>query len=275
MFTPIVKAALLSAAVFAMAFVVFACIDRSEKTNQHADNNSGNKSTQQREENTVSNTDSEEPIVRYNRWLMVFTGALAFIGLVQFGFLIRSDTVATTAAEAAKQSADIAERTLRISQGAAIGLYRWESQNIDINRSPTFRVEIANTGHSVAVVLNDASTVTVDSQLPKTPTYGSHAVNTILPVGGASFLEIDTSTATEPIILTQRHIDELIAGQKRMFVWGRITYRDIFDDVWDYGYVTQFAPKKEQDGRITWRDISPGIENYNFLTRRPRAAAAN
>jgi hypothetical protein len=273
MLTPIVKAALVSAAVFALAFVVFAFIERSEQTNHYADNNGGNKSAQQRKENIISDSDAEEPIVRYNRWLMIFTGALAFVGIVQFGFLIRSDTVATTAAEAAKRSADIAEQTLRVSQGASIGLYRWESQNIEVNKSPYFRVEIANTGHSIAVVLNDTSNVTIDSELPQKPIYSSHPVNNVVPVSGASFLEIDTGTAATPIVLTQRYMDELMANKKKIFVWGRITYRDIFDDVWDYGYVTQFSPKRGDDGRITWRDISPGIEGYNFLTKRPHPDA--
>lgn len=255
--------------VFAVAFVFFSVIQRSEQANHSADDNGSNKSAQQREEHRISDSDAEEPIVRYNRWLMIFTGALAFVGLVQFGFLIRGDTVATTAAEAAKRSAEIADKTLRIAQGANIGVYRWESKNIETNKSPFVRAEIANVGHSIAIVTDDWSKMTIDVGLPALPAYGSHPTNVALPPGGASFIELDASTATTPIVLTQQHIDELITGKKKMFVWGRITYKDIFDDVWDYGYIIQFSPVKGTDGNITWRDISPGLAAYVSLIKRP------
>jgi hypothetical protein len=221
-----------------------------------------------------SKQSTDDRVATYTLWLAVFTALLVAVSAFQISFLIRADETATRAAEAAKSSAEIAERTLRISQGANIGLYRWESRNIEVNKSPFFRAEIANAGHSIAVVLDDWSKLTVDNTLPLIPTYGSHATNNMLPPGGASFLELDTGATSPPVILTQQHVDELIAGKKKIFVWGRITFRDIFNEVWDYGYVIQFAPIKSGNGQVTWRDISPGIENYTFLTKRHGATGA-
>jgi hypothetical protein len=101
------------------------------------------------------------------------------------------------------------------------------------------------------------------------PAYGSHPINNLLPPGGASFIEIDAGTSAPPVVLTPQHIEELAAGRKKLFVLGRVTYRDIFNEVWDYGYVIQFVPVTSIGGQIAWRDVSPSIEHYSFLNKRP------
>lgn len=273
MLTPVAKAALVATVVFAVALVVFSVIQRAEQMKQGGSADDADNSSMQRRAETVPVSGLEEPIVRYNRWLMIFTGALAFFAVVQFGFLIRGDTVATTAADAARRSADIAEETLRLSQGASIGIYHWESRDIEVNKSPFAKAQVANAGHTAAIITDDWSTMTIDTGLPRIPSYGSNPTNVPMPPNGAIFEEFDGSKATVPIVLTQKHFDELIAGQKKMFVWGRITYTDIFKDTWDYGYLIQFAPVIGKDGTVTWRDVNPGIPNYISLVKRPSANA--
>jgi hypothetical protein len=242
----------------------------SSAQHQNTEQQSSDKRTDETRSITSAKQSTDDRLATYTLWLAVFTALLVLVSAFQISFLISADRTAAQAAEAAKSSVEIAERTLRLSQGANIGMYRWESKNIETNKSPFIRVEIANVGHSIAVVLDDWSKITIDAKLPDVPVYGSHPTNIPVPPGGASFLELDGSVAAKPVVLTQQHIDELIAGQKKFFVWGRITYRDIFDDVWDYGYIVQFAPVRGGEGQITWRDISPGIANYISLVKRPR-----
>lgn len=59
---------------------------------------------------------TDERIADYTWWLAVLTAGLVLSGVIQFGFLLRSDRTARIAADAAKKSADVAESILIATQ---------------------------------------------------------------------------------------------------------------------------------------------------------------
>ena len=69
-------------------------------------------------------------------------------------------------AAAAKQAADIAERTLRISQTAILSFLDWETKNIEVGKSPYFKVKVLNVGHTGATIIDDPVSLTIDEKLP-------------------------------------------------------------------------------------------------------------
>ncbi|MGO9234793.1 MAG: hypothetical protein ACLP4V_12210 [Methylocella sp.] len=55
---------------------------------------------------------TEDPVAFFTFWLVVFTAVLSVVAVLQIKFLTRAENIATAPAEAAKQSANVAERTL-------------------------------------------------------------------------------------------------------------------------------------------------------------------
>jgi len=75
---------------------------------------------------------SDKAIARYNLWLMIFTGLLAAVGIIQIGFLISSDQTATETAKAAKESADVARSTLIAANRP------WVTLNVEIDSNLSY-----------------------------------------------------------------------------------------------------------------------------------------
>lgn len=103
-------AVLVGAIVFALAFVGIAAW-RSYQTEHHQTDNQPGTEKAHPETNSPSE-ESEKAIARYNFWLTIFTGVLAFVAIIQIGFLISADLIAGRSANAAKESADVARDTL-------------------------------------------------------------------------------------------------------------------------------------------------------------------
>jgi hypothetical protein len=75
---------------------------------------------------------ADERIADYTWWLAVLTGGLVVSGVIQFGFLLRSDRTARIAADAARDSADVAGKTLVAANRP------WISADISIASDLTF-----------------------------------------------------------------------------------------------------------------------------------------
>lgn len=110
----------------------------------------------------VPEENPEQAIARYNLWLMLFTGVLALVAIIQIGFLISADQTASEAAKAANESAkaaqkaaEVSERTLKASQRA------WIRAEVGIENSPltfdrngastTVSFKISNIGNVPAI----------------------------------------------------------------------------------------------------------------------------
>ncbi len=99
---------------------------------------------------------SGDAITCYTFWLMIFTGVLAFVALIQIYFLIKADKTAAKTAQAAKDSAEIANKTLIASQRAWIRIdqigFGGGGLAIDANgASVSVSFRITNIGNSPAI----------------------------------------------------------------------------------------------------------------------------
>ena len=94
-----------------------------------------------------------EPISLYTFVLVVFTGVLAFGGLYQLRFLRRAEAIAAQSANAAKDSADIANKTLIETQRPWLvisDISVSEIKRTDPTISVTFTYTIKNLGKTPA-----------------------------------------------------------------------------------------------------------------------------
>lgn len=98
----------------------------------------------------------EDAITRYTFWLMLFTGVLALVAIIQIYFLYSADKTAAITANAAKESADVANKALIASQRAWVRAdkigFGGGGLAIDKNgASVSVSFKITNTGNSPAL----------------------------------------------------------------------------------------------------------------------------
>jgi hypothetical protein len=164
----------------------------------------------------------------------------------------------------ARKAADVAEETLKMSQAPILTLNSWEPKNIEVGKTPSFRVNLVNVGHTVATLIESASNLTYQIDPMPSPNYIGNTKNIILPPNGGHYINLDF--IRNP--LSQPQFDQLTSTQVKLLVWGRLTFKNVFNEIWDYGYLVQFAPSKTDDGKWTWADTYPTIPGYTFLTKR-------
>jgi hypothetical protein len=173
----------------------------------------------------------------FNLFLAIFTGVLAFGGLIQLNLLTRAERIAANAANAAKESADatkktaeIAEITLRVTQRAYIFADSFGVQDFGEGLAPSIVSRERNLGATPAYkVRSFTATFGADWPLP---------ADFELPL-------VDRSKLSDPIVLprdvtytrrvrlsaplTQQQVAAIEAGTQRLIVFGRIEYFDRFD----------------------------------------------
>src|SRR5579871_6842048 len=108
MLRTLIIAGVIGVFAFALCFVGISTW-RSSQQNQYANAKPSAQNAAEKGGNSTPVVGTEErpedAIARYNLWLMVFTGVLAVVGLVQIGFLISADRIAEQTAAAAYHSA--------------------------------------------------------------------------------------------------------------------------------------------------------------------------
>jgi hypothetical protein len=91
-------AAIIGFFAFALSFAGFSAWRSFYQQNQQTNHETGSKKPTENSSNsplTVATEEkAEDAIARYNLWLMIFTGVLAFVALIQIGFLISADLTA-------------------------------------------------------------------------------------------------------------------------------------------------------------------------------------
>lgn len=191
-------------------------------------NNSEKSNLREAPEATEENT--EQAIARYNRWLMVFTGVLAVVGLIQIGFLIHADQIAAESARAAKQSAEAA----RLSVDSTINAERpnmlvseYKIKNLR-SANPSSKIvadyRITNYGRSPAFIKRTCVEIVIsDGKIPPTPQYKFIKPSVII-IGPQLSLTSDDARMTIPIEQRQA----VINGVKKLYVFGFVDYTDVF-----------------------------------------------
>src|SRR5229473_6189521 len=161
----LITAAVIGAFAFAVSVVGLSAwrsfYKQQHQTNQEAGAEEATKNGGESAPNVSPKESAEQAIARYNLWLMIFTGVLAFVSLIQIGFLINADRIASEsaraaqkAAVAAQKAATVAEKTLIASNRAWISIDRiWISSPLTISENgadTTVAFEIMNIGQSPA-----------------------------------------------------------------------------------------------------------------------------
>jgi hypothetical protein len=166
-------------------------------------------------------------------WLVLATALLGIVAVAQIGFLRRGESIATNTAEAAKQSADVANATLKLSQRAWIG--------ID-NIRPVPLIPVVGSPFTVIVTLKNTGNT------PARKVYG-HAVVDPVSKGGQPNFSYESDRRFEAGIVTpgaeyrltltattnggplpQAGFDAMQSEAMKLYTHGRIDYEDIFGE---------------------------------------------
>ncbi len=182
--------------------------------------------------------------------------AVAFLQFIAIGvqawFLWRTVRVSGIAAKAAKDSADIAKRTLAVTQRAFVQVtdfpWLWRP---DTDRPGKYFYDIS------PIIENVGNTPTVDMKIIRS----SVLRDSVLPDDfdfpypiepGASLIGAHQKIRADGVNILD---DELLAvqrGEKYFYIWGTITYRDVFEDT--PLHTTEFCT---QIGRVIGNPLDP------------------
>jgi flagellar basal body-associated protein FliL len=151
-------AAVIGAFAFALSFVGLSAWrsfhEQKHQTNQEPGTKKATENSGQPASPVVTKESPEQAIARYNLWLMIFTGVLAFVALIQIAFLLNADKTTAKAANAAQDSANVARQTLvianrpwiTVSQPIAVSPLTWDEKGARL----TINWKIKNVGKSPA-----------------------------------------------------------------------------------------------------------------------------
>jgi hypothetical protein len=229
------------------------------------------------EHETRDGTDSvsNAAIIGLTRWLVRWTAALVFVGVVgagvslfQWQALHSTDDATHKAANAAIRSAEVAEQALRMAERPIVNVGNWEFSNLGPNLAPVIKYRIGNNGKSAAIVFDQTAVLVYDGKLPQSPTYSIGPYSAIIP-GGGGFTTAVLDNPPPPLINAARYA--LMSERKQfIFIYGRVSYRDTFDDIYDLGYVIRIEAIKATNGSIVFRDAIPSEgAGFTYLTKRP------
>lgn len=175
---------------------------------------------------------TDEAIARYNFWLVIFTAVLAFVALLQIGFMLSADKTASDSASAAKLAADTAKRSLIDVQRAFVFQDGFDTEFI--NNSLIIMPKWRNSGATpTRMMRNWVSWMLFDGTPPVTFDYpdlgpdgktepASHDFAPLVFVGPQA------TRYGEALTLDASLLDAMRTGQKRLFVWGWARYKDVF-----------------------------------------------
>lgn len=219
--------------------------------------------------------DAEQAIARYNLWLMVFTGVLAVVSIIQIGFLIAADGKADQSARSAKIAANAARdaiehsdrnvaaqlrayvflesfnttRVVNVVNGAqkAVG-YQFSAKWKNVGQTPS-KATSAMMSYRVRGK-NEAGTVIFDVNIP----------DKMDEVNIGSGLPFSTST----IGISIADILSIIGAErtKQLYIASRVNYIDIFGSA----QTETIAAEVEAINDPTIIDFSGELFRYRAIT---------
>jgi hypothetical protein len=110
--------------------------------------------------------------------LALFTLALVIVGGLQARRLRQTVEATKEAAQAAKKSADVAERTLSLTNRPWLEVTDWELMNLTPDATPFVQFKIRNFGKSPAWITRlqvKFTTINVGTDFPEIPDYTNRA----------------------------------------------------------------------------------------------------
>lgn len=170
-----------------------------------------------------------DPAAFFTAVLAVLTLVLAVVGVFQVVFLVRADTTARIAANAAKLSAEIAERTLVSTQRpfVAVSETRGDIGGNDFGHFIIIRISITNKGTTTATNCSGWINYGFFSDSPDA--YINDPPNDEARQAGPIFSnQIYTLDAVN---LYGSGVEKLLKLREKLYVWGRLDYGSMIEGV--------------------------------------------
>jgi hypothetical protein len=178
-----------------------------------------------------STKSTDDAIANYTKWLAIFT---MFLVLATIGLFIsgeRSVQVARINALAARESADVAKTALISAQRAFLYINLFE-QSV-INQEFRILPQWKNSGSTPANQLTMwANWKTFPGEIPSDFTYpdlGPGGAPAVKKDRNAWYLGPQSTSYAEILKIPITAMEEVRVGKLRLFVWGWVEYRDIFE----------------------------------------------
>jgi hypothetical protein len=179
---------------------------------------------------------AEEAIAEYTRWLAFFTAALVLATMALFISGERNVDVARRSADAAKEAANAARDSVKLAESTAerqlrAYIFPSEQKTIDVvlSKRPSSEILIKNSGLTPATNVTAWAGITVANfplkkELSRaTPDFMKTASRRVVGPGGSFKIHAVWDEA-----LTTQHMQMLANGTAAVFIWGEITYVDVF-----------------------------------------------
>jgi hypothetical protein len=170
----------------------------------------------------------DDPVAFYTFVLGIFTALLAIVSGTQIYFLTRADKTARITAEAAKKSAEIAEKSLLAANRPVIAIDTIKlCDSNELSVRPHIEFGLKNSGAGVAIV-NNVST-TIQTAIPRALTLETNSKLVASDVHGAiapgqaiGGLQVNSE------ILDTKEVQNIRAGKMALSVIFQIALQDIF-----------------------------------------------
>ncbi len=221
------QAALVAAIAFVVAMIVLS-VRHSYQQQHQANHQTSAEESHEKPDNTATTESAEDVIARYTFWLMVFTGILAFVAMIQIYFLISADKTAARSSRATEKAANIAHDALVTGNRAfvipdAIG-FLWHTDDKGAN----IWWEIAPGWLNAGNTRTNGLTVNVNSYFEDAALPDNWSFPPYPGPSTTFFLGPKQSTRGDPIIKTGAELRAVKSGTKHLYIWGSARYKDIF-----------------------------------------------
>jgi hypothetical protein len=230
--------ALVSALVFvtAIAGMILSSQPPVEPAQQQAAEN--NKKEHGKQESNKALWDSwfPDPLSVYTLFLVIFTGLLVVVGAYQWRALVRAERISASTAKAAQDSADVTRDAVKLSEKTAqqqlrayIVISAMEKvTDPSFPNHVTVEINYINAGQTPAYEIELVANIDIREYPLKTGLPNVAAAKTATRILGPKIGNHTRIKTRVPL----RPEDEaaIVAGNKAVYVWGRIDYRDIFEE---------------------------------------------
>jgi hypothetical protein len=179
-------------------------------------------------------------------WITRFTAVIAVAAIIQLYiywkqayYMRRSLEETKKAADAATKGADVAEKALRLSHRAYLGVGEFAFEFSAAEQMPRITYVVINSGRTRAKLLKSTSTYTIGIPLPPDPLYANPIIDCaeMQVEPGQWFRRGDILTACTP-----DQFEDIKSGALAFSYWGYIHYRDEFGQSHTTSFCVTYDP---------------------------------
>ncbi len=185
---------------------------------------------------------TDDPVALFTFWLVIFTGALSAVSMVQISFLNRSDKTARIAADAASKSANAAVGVeLPSVHIEHVGFLLPIEDATDFTawmNTAVPNITVKNYGRTPAFITDVNILVRIGKTLPIPRRYAKpveYITRVVLTNGEPKSFQ--TYRYFEKGLFLQEKIDAVTTGDAMLFVYGYLTFNDFMDRPHTRGFV--------------------------------------